>query len=215
VNYPELIFKQMVIGPMANYQYFIGDEKTKEIGIVDPAWNEDFLMNEAEKNGYQIRCILLTHGHYDHTDAVEAISTKLNIPTYISKYENVSQIPRCENINKTGDNEKIRIGEIEIDCLHTPGHSPGCQCFKYKDILITGDTLFVDGCGRCDLPGGDARKMHNSLYNVLMKLDDETIIHPGHQYGPSPSATLKDQKSTNPYLKNPDINDFLRKRMGL
>ena len=90
----------------------------------------------------------------------------------------------------------------------------GCQCFLYDGQLIAGDTLFIDGCGRCDLPGGDAKVMYNSLYNILLKLPDETIIYPGHNYGPVPSDTLRHQKQTNPYLQAGSLSEFLGERMG-
>jgi len=215
IEYPELIFEQLSVGSMANFQYFIGDKNKGEIALVDPAWDAAYYINEAKKNGWNITCLLLTHGHYDHADAVEEMSEELNVPVYISSAESEMYIPSCKDLRKTMDHEKILIGKIEIECIQTPGHSTGCQCFKYKDILITGDTLFVNGCGRCDLPGGNPKTMANTLYDIILKLPDTTVIYPGHEYGPSSFATLQEQKKTNPYLTCKNKDEFLRKRMGL
>ena len=107
------------------------------------------------------------------------------------------------------------MGKISFDILHTPGHTPGCQCFLAQGQLISGDTLFIDGVGRCDLPGGDPKVMYASLSNILMKLPDETIVYPGHNYGPTPTDTIGRQKQTNPYLQCSNLNEFLVERMGL
>ena len=106
------------------------------------------------------------------------------------------------------------MGNISFDILHTPGHTPGCLCFLAQGQLISGDTLFIDGCGSCDLPGGDAKTMYNSLYNILMKLPDETIVYPGHNYGPLPTDTIGGQKQTNPYLQCNNLKEFLSNAWG-
>lgn len=199
---------------MENFLYFLGDARSKEIAIVDPAWDVDQLCAEAEKNGYKIAMVLLTHGHPDHVNGLKEILSRHDVPAYISRHEAPFLKPRHQNIVEIEDRQKIRIGGIEIECLLTPGHTPGCQCFLYKNVLISGDTLFIDGCGRCDLPGSDPRKMYNSLYKVILEFPDTTVIYPGHNYGPTPSATLASQKKTNPYLTCADIEEFLSERMG-
>ncbi len=199
---------------MENFQYFLGDARSKEIAVVDPSWDVDHLCVAAEKNGYKITCVLLTHGHPDHVNGLKEILTRHDVPAYISRHEAPFLKPKHKNIVEVEDRQKIKIGGIEIECLLTPGHTPGCQCFLYKNVLISGDTLFIDGCGRCDLPGSDPRKMYNSLYKVILELPDTTVIYPGHNYGPTPSATLASQKRTNPYLTCADIEEFLSERMG-
>ena len=199
---------------MENFQYFLGDARSKEIAVVDPSWDVDHLCVEAEKNGYKITCVLLTHGHPDHVNGLKEILARHDVPAYISRHEAPFLKPKHKNIVEVEDRQKIKIGGIEIECLLTPGHTPGCQCFLYKNVLISGDTLFIDGCGRCDLPGSDPRKMYNSLYKVILELPDTTVIYPGHNYGPTPSATLASQKRTNPYLTCADIEEFLSERMG-
>lgn len=200
---------------MGNFQYFLGDARSKEITVVDPAWDVDHLCVEAKKNGYKITSVLLTHGHPDHVNGLKEILARHDVPAYISRHETPFLKPKHKNIVEVEDRQKIKIGGIEIECLLTPGHTPGCQCFLYKNVLISGDTLFIDGCGRCDLPGSDPRKMYNSLYKVILELPGTTVIYPGHNYGPTPSATLASQKRTNPYLTCADIEEFLSERMGV
>lgn len=208
-----LILEQFELGPMNNFLYFIGDKKTGEIAVVDPAWDVDFLRNEAERKGYQIKAIFLTHGHHDHTNGIDKLLATHDVPVYISKHEFPLYVPKCKNLRKVEDRQKIKIGHIEFECLHTPGHSPGCQCFKHQNVLIAGDTLFIDGCGRCDLPGSDPKAMYQTLFNVILKLPDSTIIYPGHNYGDVPFATLGEQKKTNPYLLAENLQGFLNERM--
>ena len=210
-----LILEQMEMGPLQNFIYFIGDPATKEIAVVDPAWDVDYLREQAKKKGYQITNIFLTHGHPDHVNGLDDLLSTHNVPVYISKQEAAFYTPKIKNLKKVDDREKLKVGGIEFECIHTPGHSPGCHCFKYGDVLIAGDTIFIDGCGRCDLPGSDPKAMYNSLYNIIKKLPDSTVIYPGHNYGPTPSATLASQKKTNPYLQANNLEDFLYQRMGM
>jgi glyoxylase-like metal-dependent hydrolase (beta-lactamase superfamily II) len=199
---------------MGNLIYFLGDKSTNKVAVVDPAWNIPLIIQEAKKSKLEIVCGLLTHGHYDHSDGAKDLVRELNIPVYISEKEIKMYLPECPNLKTTKDHEKITIGNIEIECLHTPGHTPGCQCFFLKGHLITGDTLFVNACGRCDLPGGSPKMMYNTLYHVLSQLPDDTIIYPGHAYGPRLSSTLGQERKTNPYLSCLDEKDFLKNRMG-
>lgn len=209
----KIILQQMEVGPMQNFIYLLGDPETKEIAVIDPAWDVDFLRNEAKRQGFTITNIFLTHGHPDHVNGIGALQKTHDVPVYISEREAFFYMPLCKNLKKVKPNEKLKIGGLEISCLHTPGHSPGCQCFLIGDTLISGDAIFVDGCGRCDLPGSDAKAMYNSLYNVILKLPDETTIYPGHNYGPTPFATIKSQKETNPYLQCESLEEFLSERM--
>lgn len=212
-THDNVLIKQIGIGPMANFAYFIGDAKTKEIAVVDPGWECAKLLSDAKDEGLKIVAILLTHGHGDHTNSVEELLEEIKVPVYVSEKEPVFFRDK-RPLKKLVDGEMIKIGNIEIQSILTPGHSPGSMCFKCGHILITGDTLFIDGCGRCDLPGGNPKQMYHSLYNILMKLPDETVIYSGHQYGPSSFATLESQKKTNPYLTCSSEHDFLTCRMG-
>lgn len=209
-----LILEQMEVGPMKNFIYFLGDKSAGEIAVVDPAWDVEYLRARARKRGYTITHIFLTHGHPDHVNGLDDLLSTHDVPVYISENEAPFYTPRCKNLIKVSDRQKLKVGSIAFECIFTPGHTPGCQCFKSGDALIAGDTLFIDGCGRCDLPGGAPEMMYRSLRDVIMKLPDSTIIYPGHNYGDAPFATLAEQKKTNPYLQSESLQTFLHQRMG-
>jgi len=216
MNIPkELILEQMELGPIGNFLYFIGDAATKEVAVVDPAWDVDFLCSEAEKKGYKIVAVFLTHAHPDHVNGLEEMLSRHDVPAYISKHEYPMYMPKHKNLIEIENGHKLKIGNVEFNTLHTPGHSPGCQCFLYKNVLITGDLIFIDGCGRCDLPGSNPKAQYDSLAHVLMKLPNETLLFTGHNYGPKPVDTLGEQKKTNPYLTCKDEEEFLVHRMGI
>ncbi len=214
MNLPEnLILDQFLLGPWGNYMYFIGDAQSREVAIVDPAWDAEAISERAQKNGYKIVSVLLTHGHVDHVNALMPFLDNLNIPAYISEKEHPDYMPEHKNLIKVAPDSMISIGQISIQCLHTPGHSPGSQCFSYENVLLTGDTVFINGCGRCDLTGGDPEAMYHTLNDVIKKLPPSTFIFTGHQYGPKPYDTLAGQMKTNPYLQCETKEEFLQNRM--
>ncbi len=210
-----MIFEQIPLGPMNNFSYLIGDAATRQVGVVDPGWDARTLLGICEEKNYKIAAVLLTHGHYDHANALKELLKNTPVPVYLSKHEPAYYQPECDNIHFVEHNEKILIGSLEVQCLHTPGHTPGSQCFLAGNNLLTGDTLFIDGCGRCDLPGGDSEKMFHTLYNLILKLPESTVIYPGHDYGKTPQALLKDQKGSNPYLTCRSREEFIEHRMGI
>jgi glyoxylase-like metal-dependent hydrolase (beta-lactamase superfamily II) len=213
MNEHSLLIHQFEIGPLANFIYFIGDTSSKEIAVVDPAWNVPFLRDEAARLGLTIVSIFLTHGHPDHVNGLAELQKSHDVPVYISEHEAPFYKPKCRNLKEVSNHTRLKVGSVEFECILTPGHTPGCQCFFSGKHLIAGDVIFVDGCGRCDLPGGDPRQMYLSLYNTIKKLPDDTIIYPGHNYGDTPTDTVGHQKQTNPYLQCSSLEEFLAGRM--
>ena len=208
----------MEVGPMENFVYFIGDKDMGDVVVVDPAWDAKFLLEEAKKNNLKIKAALVTHGHFDHTNGVEDLLKALDIPIYINEYEadffNQYEIKwGSENVKKTKSGDKLKIGSVEIEFVHTPGHTPGSQCFLIHNHLVSGDTLFINGCGRCDLPGGNVEQMFDTIYNKLMRMPDDTLIFPGHNYADKKSDELKNQKKTNPYMQYDNLMAFVGKRL--
>jgi glyoxylase-like metal-dependent hydrolase (beta-lactamase superfamily II) len=208
-----LLIEQFELGPMANYIYFIGDKETKEIVVVDPAWDVDFIRDKAKEAGLTIKGDLITHGHPDNTNGINKLLETHDIPVYVSKAEASFYKPIGENILEVDATFNLDIGNVHIDFLHTPGHTPGSQCFLVHGNLVAGDTLFLDGCGRCDLPGGDVETMFDTIHHKLMKLPDHTMIFPGHNYHHLHCDELCNQKKTNPYMQMDNLHSFINRRL--
>ncbi len=212
---------------MANFMYLIGDPESRKALVVDPAWDVESLVAVAEEDGYGVDGALITHYHPDHVGGdlfgihVEGVSKLLErkgVPIYVNKHEaeglkKVTGVSDSD-LRKVDDGETLALGAHEIRFLHTPGHTPGSQCFLIGDRLVAGDTLFVEGCGRVDLPGGDAEAMYHSLTGKLAKLPTTTVLYPGHHYGPTPTSTIGDELENNLYLRIRSLDDW-RRLMGL
>jgi glyoxylase-like metal-dependent hydrolase (beta-lactamase superfamily II) len=209
-------FKQFEIGPMQNFCYLIGDDKTKEAFVVDPAWSPQKIVETVEKEGFKLKGFLVSHAHYDHTNAIEELLKKFDVPVYANRAE--IEYAKSGNaivgsLGKTArpldGGDKVQLGDTEIEFLHTPGHTPGSQCMKIGHHLVTGDTLFVGGCGRSDLPGGDPAMLFKSLKKIA-GLPGSIEICPGHDYGEVPRRKLQEEMKENPYLKIRDVDQFLQ-----
>ena len=207
-----MIFHQLSLGPMQNFIYIIGDEKSKEAAVIDAGWNVDEIIEAATKEKLKITKIILTHYHYDHVQKVNELIDKTNAEVYFheTEYEYIKKSLKNESIKikKLKGNDTINIGNIKIKIIHAPGHTPGSICLLAGNKLITGDTLFVGAIGRTDLPGGDALKLVDSLQK-LKKLDDKTKIYPGHDYGATKFSTIGYEKKSNPYFMCRTKEEFL------
>jgi hydroxyacylglutathione hydrolase len=211
----ELYLKQMELGPMENFVYLVGDKATREVMVVDPAWQVDTVIRVAKEEDLKIVGALVSHYHFDHTNGIEELLEALNVPVYVNK-DDVPYMAVSPDMLKAVDaGQKVIAGGVEIEMVHTPGHTPGSQCFHVRGHLISGDTLFIGACGRTDLPGGDAKEMYYSLTQKLMKFDDATVLCPGHNYSDKPTSTMGDQKKKNPYLMCDSLENFLRFRTGV
>lgn len=215
-----LYLRQLAIGPMENFSYLVGDKETKECFVTDPAWDAEAMIKEAEKDGMKVVGALVTHGHHDHTNAVATLVSKTNGKVYVHRAEADLLKRYKDHLVQTEDGTKIAVGKVRLTCIHTPGHTPGAQCFLIEipggseaKYLLTGDTLFVGACGRCDLAGGNAGQLYESL-SKLATLDDQTVVLPGHDYGDEPTSTIGREKKTNPYYQAKSLDEFLHERMG-
>lgn len=204
---------QFKLGPWDNFQYFVGDKDSRKVAVVDPAWHLQTILDEAQRLDVTIDAVLCTHSHFDHVDQVEALLEHRDVPVYMLRQEVEWSGYRCENLRKPSPGDSLRIGGVDVTLLHTPGHTPGSVCFKVADSVVTGDTLFVDGCGRCDFVGGDPELMFETLRKMVDDLPGETVMYPGHDYGNTATATLDAQLESNPYLKLSTVKDFVTHRM--
>jgi hydroxyacylglutathione hydrolase len=200
---------------MANYVYFVGDSNTREVAVVDPAWDVDRIVEMAQESDLAITKILITHSHFDHINGVEALLNRTKAKVYINTAEAEFMKAVWSDLVKVDSGDTTRVGDVDITFLHTPGHTPGSQCFLVQNHLISGDTLFIGACGRCDLPGSNPEDMYYSLTQRLAKLDDRTVVFPGHNYAARPYSTIADEKRFNPYLQFQSLQDFLRRGMGI
>ncbi len=201
------------LGPMDNFIYLIQDQSSKRAAIVDPAWEIDKVIDFAQQQNFQITDVLLTHSHYDHTNGLTQILKAYDAHLHLLEVEAQFWGEKLTKPILHHDGDTIQIGKTKIEILHTPGHTPGSACYYFDGHLITGDTLFIFGCGRCDLIGGDPKKMYYSLKKLGAELPAQTIIHPGHHYANKPSSTLEEQLKRNPFMQFDNVADFIHYRM--
>lgn len=206
-----LYVRQLTYGPMKNFIHLVGAAGASEVAVVDPAWNIPALLEEASRAGKTIVAAILTHSHHDHVNGVPGLLEARDLPVYAQRAEiefNPALREFGDALKPVGPGETVKIGPLEVSLLHTPGHTPGSQCLHCGGALFSGDTLFVEHCGRCDLPGGDVTQMFESLHRVLGALPDETALYPGHDYGSVPSSTLAHERQHNPYLLHTELEAF-------
>jgi glyoxylase-like metal-dependent hydrolase (beta-lactamase superfamily II) len=216
-----LYFRQLLAGrdfavddqvaqQMVNFVYLVGDKESGEAVIIDPAYGVDELLGLVAADG--MRCVgaLATHYHPDHVGGemmgwgIEGITRLLEVapvPVHVQADE-APWVTRStgvgvEELATHHGGDVVHVGAVPITLVHTPGHTPGSQCFLVDGRLIAGDTLFLDGCGRTDLPGGDPEAMYESLTTRLARVPDETVLYPGHLYSADPSATMGHTRSHN------------------
>lgn len=195
---------------MVNFVYLVGDRRTGQAVVVDPAYGVDELLDLLEADGMECVGVLATHYHPDHVGGdmmgwtVEGVAHLLErapVPVHVQQDE----APWVTRVTGVGEGDLIthrsgdvvHVGSVPVTLLHTPGHTPGSQCFLVDGRLVAGDTLFLDGCGRTDLPGGDPEALYESLNTRLARVPDDTVLYPGHLYSPEPSATMGETRARN------------------
>jgi len=194
---------QLQVGNMQNFTYVLEDEATKESVIIDPSWDLELVMEIIEKNNLKVKYVINTHHHFDHTIGNDAMIkyTKSKILQHESS--------TLKNDVRLSDGDKIIFGKSELIVLHTPGHSKDSICLVGDGKIFSGDALFVGNCGRTDLPGGSAKELYHSLFDIIYKLDDNLVLYPGHNYGISPNSTIDKEKKTNFVLQPRTESEFL------
>ena len=220
VDERELIIEQIEIGPMQNFTYIVGSRATREVAIVDPAWDVEGLIKHINERGYTLTGALVTHYHPDHIGGSFGNNTVVGlaelmainpVKVYVHNDEADGVIKvtgLSENdLTRVNSGDHLKIGDVEVEFLHTPGHTPGSQCFRIKNTLVSGDTLFINGCGRVDLPGSNSEDMYHSL-RKLCDLPEDTLLLPGHNYGHIPNATMAETKAQNTYLNINDVETW-------
>lgn len=217
-----LYMKQMLLGPMANYVYLIGDTESREAMVVDAAWDIPAILEQLDNDDMTLTGALVTHFHPDHIggdmmgqhiDGIPELLTERGVKVYVNKEEAswVSQtigLETSDMVAVDGETE-ISIGKVPLRFIHTPGHTPGSQCFMAGDNLVSGDTLFIGSCGRVDLPGSNASDLYYSLTQKLAKLPGDTVLYPGHAYSEEPASTIAREKTNNPFMRFERVEDFL------
>ena len=209
-----MFLKRLVVGALETNCYLIGCEKTKKAAVIDPGGEEvvDLILDLLQKNNFDLKYIINTHGHIDHIvgnnllksktealllihrlDADMLVNAKKNFSSFMGK-EICS--PHADNLLEEGD--EISLGALKLIVIHTPGHTPGGISLVLNNVIFTGDTLFAGGIGRTDLPGGSYQDLQKSIKEKLLVLSDDKIIYPGH----GSDSTMGEERRTNPYLKN-------------
>jgi hydroxyacylglutathione hydrolase len=208
---PEVV--QMEVGLLQNFCEILYCPDTREAAIVDPAWEVDRLLNEATRLGLRVTTALITHTHNDHIEGVEALVAKTGAAVVVSPREAAALRAPGRTLVDAVDRGDVAIGKRGVRALITPGHTVGGTCYLADGYVVTGDVLFVGGCGRTDFKGGDTAQMWSSLQR-LARLPEETRVYPGHDYGDTPTSTIAHEQRTNRFLRCATLDEFraLRER---
>jgi len=206
---------QLEVGLLQNLNVLIWCTATKEAALVDPAYEVDRLLAEVSARGLSVKHVLLTHTHHDHTDGADEVVRATGAVVHVG----AGEVAAAQKAAPTGqvhgvvDGDIIQLGQVPITCLGTPGHTVAGISYLVDGRVLTGDTLFIGGCGRTDFPGGDPAMLWSSLQR-LAGLPEETRVYPGHDYGQTPTSTIGWEVTQNPYLLCKTESDFIALRTG-
>jgi glyoxylase-like metal-dependent hydrolase (beta-lactamase superfamily II) len=187
-----------------NFSYIVADVASKEAAVVDPSFNVDAIIIVLKDQNFNLKYIINTHCHADHTAGNEELKSVFPHSKIVAH-----KLSKVKHDISVVDGDRIRLGQITIEIMHTPGHTPDSMCLLTDGKLLTGDTLFVGECGRTDLPSGNAKDMYVSLLQRIAKLDDSIEVYPGHDYGQFPNSTIGREKQTNYTLQQRSLQEFI------
>lgn len=212
-----LYVRQMPVGPMKNFAYLVGAPQSRECFVIDPAWDVDSLLTAAEQDGRVVSAAVVTHSHHDHVNGLPALLARRDVPVFVNALEHRFGRDAFADVSgavrEIEPDATVRISGVEVKCLHTPGHTPGSHCLSCGGSVFTGDTLFVNACGRCDFEGSDVVAMHRSLTQVLGGLAGETAVYPGHDYGDVKVSSIARERERNPYFQHATLEAFIAHRL--
>lgn len=208
---PEVV--QVEVGMLQNFCEILYCPTTREAAIVDPAWEVDRLMREVTARKLRVTTVLITHTHHDHIEGVAALCAATGAAVVVNPREAAAVAGDARTLIDATDLRDVAIGQRGVRALQTSGHTIGGVCYLADGFVVTGDVLFVGGCGRTDFPGGDTAAMWRSLQR-LMALPEETRVYPGHNYGSTPTSTIAHEIRENPFLRCQSFEEFraLRER---
>ena len=199
--------KQIKVG-FDNFSYVIYCSNRRKAAIVDPGFNTSKLLEFISSNNLELEYLIATHYHSDHTGEIQKIRNSISSSKVVASESDGSKLGMKVDIT-ISDNDQLKLGDINLDFILTPGHTSGGICIIVgNEALITGDTLFIGDCGRTDLHGGNLAQMFNTLQEKIMPLPDHLIVYPGHDYGDKPFDTLGNQKRTNKTLIAKNLEEF-------
>lgn len=194
---------QFAVGDMQNFTYLLEDEDTGVAIIIDPSWDLPDVLQTIKRNNMKVEYIINTHYHFDHTIGNDFMVKSTDAKIIQHKASTL------KNDLTVSDGDKIKFGNSEVTVFHTPGHSKDSICLVGDGKIFSGDTLFVGNCGRVDLPGGSARELYHSLFDVVSKMNESLVLYPGHNYGSSVTSTLGKEKKNNFVLQPKTEDEFV------
>ncbi len=205
----DLVFEQLKLGPMENFQYVFGSRSRGQSAIVDPGFEPRRMLEAAQKGDLTVSHIVLTHAHRDHIAALSKVRSQVDAKLVAHPGSQLDPDIPAEN------EAELEIAGVDVKAYHTPGHAPDHVAYELEgEILLTGDALFVGDCGRVDLPGSDVDAMWETLMDVIPSLDPSLEVYPGHDYGPEPHRSLATELEENFTLEKRELDAF-RSFMGV
>jgi hydroxyacylglutathione hydrolase len=196
-----------------NYSYIVVDKSSRQATIVDPSWEYETIASAIDSLDVTLTTILLTHSHLDHINSVKPLIKRYPAEVYMSAKEIDFYGFRCARLNAIQHQDVVALGQTSITCILTPGHTAGGMCYLVPDVLFTGDTIFSEGCGICNAPGGNPGKMFESFQMIKKTIDPDVRVYPAHSFGKEPGQPLRSLAKDNIYFQIDQKEHFIAWRM--